>query len=132
MRKSTLQWKTYSFEASPSNEGNKNWLDLVITNSDTSWSVFSRVSHVVDAKVWKRELIKFKDGEGDIAEVFKLGSDFSIRLLRKEGIIYCSVNLNPDPLLENYSETIEFKADDIDSLIDFIENFIREYETLVG
>ena len=88
--------------------------------------------HVVDAKVWRRELIKFKDVNVDIAEVFKLGSDFSIRLLRSDNVIHCSVNLNPDPLLENYCENEEFNAGDIESLISFIESFIREYEALVG
>ena len=132
MKKSTLHWKAYDFEVSPANEGNKDWLDIVITNSDTSRSVFSRVMHVVDANVWRCELIKFKDGDVDIAEVFKLGSDFSIRLLRSDNVIHCSVNLNPDPLLENYSENEEYNAGDIESLISFIESFIREYEVLVG
>ena len=132
MNRSTLQWKNYTFEASLSNEGSDGWLDLAISNSETSQSVCSRVLHLVDAKVWRRELLKFKDEEIGSVNIFKLGSDFSIELIRKKDFVSCSINLNPDPLLENYSETIELSADDIDEIIQFVERFIREYEILIS
>lgn len=126
-----MQWKSYIFESSQSNDGDRDWLDVEITEVGASRSVSARVMHVIDAKVWRRELLKFKCGDIDCVEIFKLGSDFSIKLDRKDGEVHCIVHLNPDPLLENYSDIIDFGNGDIDSLVGFVDNFIYEYEALI-